>query len=338
MQTAIIEKVEYVKEWGKGLNKVHYHNVTFEGETKHWNIGTKEQDPDFLKPGKSLNYEITDEEKRKIKRANTGQMGNKSFVPRAGSSFSFKKKKEEVLPETPALIRKLGSYNESDIVFFDIETASVVKKLKKGTDLHDAWLYKTRYNNELNRKTGKEFTPEEYYDEKAALYSPFAKVVAIVAGKIVDDKLKVKKYFGDEAEMLTGFNDDIEKLIEKNSNTILAGWANLGFDQPFLAQRMIINGTKPNILLDNAHLKPWECRAIDLKELWKGTAFYPESLPAVAVALGLPSPKNGLIGSEVSEAFHAGKINDIVEYCTGDVLTTANIYRKFMGKELVTLK
>lgn len=337
MKTGTIETVEYVKEWGKGLNKVHYHNVTFEGDEQKWNIGTKEQEPTFLKPGKTLNYEITDEEKHKIKRANTNQMQNKTLVKDGAKKSPPAKSAPK--PESTSLIRKLDDFKESDLIFIDIETARVVDKLKAKSPLMEAWLYKTRYNNEIDRKTGKEFTPEEYYHEKAALYAPFAKVVTIVIGKITEEgQLSTKSYSGDEAEMLTAFNTTMNKFIDKNSSTAFAGWANIGFDQPFLQKRMLVHGIKPNVLLDTVHLKPWEINALDLKEIWKGTSFYPDSLISVAVALGLPSPKSKLDGAGVGDAYYNGQIDDIIEYCTGDVLTTANVYRKFVGKDLITLK
>jgi uncharacterized protein YprB with RNaseH-like and TPR domain len=339
MNTAKIQSVEYLKEHGAGLRKVHYHNVTFEGDSTKYNIGTKEQEPRFLKPGQSLTYEIVDG--NRIKRVDSNQMQNKTVFRKAAPKVEVSPKSapaQEPVSESTSLIRKLNDYKESDILFFDIETARITKNLKKGSPLEAAWLYKCRYDNELNRKTGKEFTPEEYFIDKAALYAPFAKVVAIVVGKIVKDKLVTKKYSGEESEMLAGFNTDIETALSKNSNTVFGGWANIGFDQPFLAQRMLVSGIRPNLLLDNAHLKPWEVKSLDLKEIWKGTAFHPASLISVAVALGLPSPKNNMDGSEVGEAYYEGKIEEIVDYCEGDVLTTANIYRKFMGKDLISLK
>lgn len=243
-------------------------------------------------------------------------------------------------------MKYLDRFNESDLIFFDIETAAQVKKLKKNTPLWDAWGYKCRHENEHLRKTGEELTIEDYYSLKAALYPVFGQAVVIVAGRISpDDKiLNTKRYQQNpkvehpEMAMLNEFNNDVQTILDKNPNTILVGWANAGFDQPFASKRMIVNGIRPNRLLDTAGLKPWDLPAIDLKDIWKGTGFYPDSLISVAVALGLPSPKNKMEGEQVSEAFFAGRINEIGDYCELDVLTTANIFRKFKGGELLTLK
>lgn len=340
---AKITKVEYVKEWGTGLHKIHYHNVWFDGSDKKWNIGAKVANPDFLTVGEYLQYEIVDEAKNKIKRVPAAAMSNQAVGGGKKPSFT-KKTTPTVNANSTSLIRHLDNFNESDLIFIDIETVRSVKELKEGTPLHDAWLYKTRYNNELERKSGETVTPEAYFDEKAALYAPFAKVVTIVVGRIVGDELKTKSYAvskkdkWDEAVPLRQFNDDVNTVLDKNPNSVFVGWANIGFDQPFLMKRMIVHGIQPNLLLDTAHLKPWEVPGFDLKEMWKGTSFYPDSLISVAVALGLPSPKTKMDGAEVGEAFYKGKIDDIVEYCTGDVLTSANVYRKFVNKPLLTLR
>ncbi len=234
-------------------------------------------------------------------------------------------------------MKLLDNVNESDLIFFDIETAKIVQTIEPNTPLWDAWAYKSRYENELNRKTGKEYTPQEYFDEKAALYAVFGKVVAIVAGRINNDTLFTKRYIGKESTLLTEFNNDIQKVLDKNPMAKLCGWASVGFDSPFLMRRMIVHGIRPNLLLDSSGDKPWTVPAVDLKELWKGTGFYPDSLIATAVALGLPSPKSNMDGSQVSEYYYAGKITEIADYCTQDVLTTANIFRKFTYRRLVTL-
>jgi 3'-5' exonuclease len=323
-----IKEAVFTKEWtgGKG-GSIFYHNVTFVDGTT-WNIGAKQANPDFLKAGQVLEYEIADAEKKKIKRA------KKEF----GSFSNFKKMAPpSVNPNSTSLVRMLDKYPEEEIIFFDIETCRGVDQLKKGTALYDAWEYKSRYNNELNRKTGETYSMEEYFVDKAALYAPFAKVVCIVAGKIKGSELKVKEYKGDESDLLKDFNEDIKKILSVTPNAVLCGWANVGFDQPFLMKRMLVHGIQPNLLLDTAHLKPWELAALDLKSVWQATSFYPDSLQSVAVTMGLPTPKSGMDGSQVSDAFFEGKIDDIVKYCAQDVLACANIYRKFVGGTKVSL-
>jgi hypothetical protein len=226
-------------------------------------------------------------------------------------------------------MKQLENLNENDLCFYDIETARAVKVLEEGTPIYDAWKYKARYQNELNKKTGQEYTLEEYYYEKAPLYAPFGRVVTIVVGRIKDNKIYLKSYASyDEKELLQEFNRDLELVYQSNPKTRFVSFNGVGFDTPYLEKRSIINGVKPSTLLEESHLEPWKVTQLDLSKIWKGNAFYPDSLVAVASALGLPSPKDALDGSEVSNAFYEGRLDEIVTYCLKDVETTARVYRK----------
>jgi len=235
-------------------------------------------------------------------------------------------------------MKYLDKFLEDNLVFWDIETVAGEKKLTKKSPLYDAWLYKHRHQNEVLKKGGEEMTPEAHFAEKAALYGPFAKIVVIVAGRIVDgNKLRVKAYYGEEGQLLTDFNNDLAIIHEANPMTSMVGWMSDGFDGPMTAKRSIVNGVAPHSCLDVGDAKPWELQSIDLGKLWKGNSYYPDSLAAVAAALGLPSPKVLMEGSQVTEEYYKGNVEGIINYCIGDVLTEANIYRKFQGKSILTL-
>lgn len=226
-------------------------------------------------------------------------------------------------------MKQLENLDESEIIFYDIETSRGVKVLEEGTPLYDAWLYKARYNNELDKKTGLTFTPEEYFYEKAPLYAPFGRVVTVVVGRIKDNKIHLKSYASyDEKQLLEDFNRDLNLVYNNNTKVRFCSFNGVKFDTPYLEKRMIVNGIKPSALLSEGHLEPWKVTQIDLAKIWQGNAFYPDSLVAVATVLGLPSPKDALDGSQVSEAFYSGRLPEIVTYCLKDVETTARIYRK----------
>ena len=226
-------------------------------------------------------------------------------------------------------MKQLEKLNENDLCFYDIETARAVEVLEEGTPIYDAWKYKARYQNELNKKTGQEYTLEEYYYEKAPLYAPFGRVVTIVVGRIKDNKIYLKSYASyNEKELLEDFNRDLELVYQSNPKTRFVSFNGVGFDTPYLEKRSIINGVKPANLLQESHLQPWLVTQLDLSKIWKGNAFYPDSLVAVATSLGLPSPKDALDGSEVSNAFYNKRLPEIVKYCLKDVETTVRVYRK----------
>lgn len=231
-------------------------------------------------------------------------------------------------------MKQLEGLNENDLIFYDIESARSVKTLEEGTPLYEAWKYKCRYGNELNKKTGQEFTVEEYFYEKSPLYAVFGRVVSVIIGRIKDNKIYLKSYTSyDEKELLENLNRDLNTVFAKNPKSRFVSFNGVGFDTPYLEKRSIINGVKPATLISEGHLEPWKVTQIDLAKIWKGNAFYPDSLLAVATALGLPSPKDALDGSMVSQAFYDGRLDEIEKYCFKDVETTARIYRKLAFKE-----
>lgn len=226
-------------------------------------------------------------------------------------------------------MKALKGLNENDLIFYDIETSRGVEILEESHQMYEAWKYKARYQNELNKKTGEVFTMEDYYYEKAPLYAPFGKVVTIVVGRIKDNKIILKSYSSyDEKELLESFNKDLQKVYESNPNIRMVGFNSNGFDAPFLVKRSVINGIPPASPLDEGLAKPWELKSLDLSKVWQGSAFYPDSLIAVATALGFPSPKDALDGSQVSTAFFENRLSEIVTYCLKDVETTVRVYRR----------
>ncbi len=238
----------------------------------------------------------------------------------------------------------LRQYKESELIFLDIETARVENTLKKGTPLYDAWEYKTRHNNEYQEKLNRagdnsvDISFDEFYKEKAALYSPFARIVTIVVGRIVDDVLRVKPFTGtDEKKILEGFASNLGLVTAAHPDACFCTFNGRGFDEPMLTKRMLVNDVMLPPLLDQQDKKPWEVKGLDLSVLWKGNSFFPDSLVAVAAALGVPSSKTGISGSDVSDAYYAGKLEEIEKYCIQDVLCTANIWRRFSQKSLVKL-
>lgn len=231
-------------------------------------------------------------------------------------------------------LKEFQNLNEKDLIFIDIETARGVKELK-GSHLEDAWHYKARYQNELNRKTGKEYTVEEYFMDKSPLYPPFGRVVTIVVGRIKENKIYLKSYANEnEKELLEAFDKDLNKVYEANPNSRLVSFKGVVFDIPFIDKRYIVNGIKGCPLITEEKMqKPWLVGAIDIGKIWQGNGMYPDSLIAVSSCLGLPSPKDALDGSMVSEAFWSGRIDEIVTYCKKDVEVLCRIFRKMTFKE-----
>ena len=229
-------------------------------------------------------------------------------------------------------MRTLKQLNEENLLFYDIETAPVVKELKLDTPLFDSWAYK-------KNKEGKLSNTEiiESFSVEAGLYPEFTKVVSIVVGRIQDSQIVLHTIdYDSEIEILEEFN----KVLAKYSSRRLVGFVNIGFDSPFVFKRMLINGITPHDKIDSSGLKPWEVDEVDLAKEWQGTSFSRASLINIATAFGLPSPKEDISGADVGKVYwDEGRkgLDRISKYCRRDVVTTINIFKKMRLEEPLEL-
>lgn len=233
---------------------------------------------------------------------------------------------------------KIKFKNLKQAIFFDIESASIEPELKKNTPLLESWQYKMRNDKELDTFD----KLNQSFKENAPLYSPFGRVCCISMGYAQDGKLKVKEYKGaDEKEILEAFFADLLKLNQAGK-THLVSFSGNGYDCPFIFFRSIINGVNVHPMFDVGNQKEWGIEhSIDLNTFLRGTAFTNMSLLNVAVAMGLPSPKQSLKGDEVSSLYWSktkDKFEKIGNYCTLDTLTTANIFCKILGEPILELE
>ena len=74
---------------------------------------------------------------------------------------------------------------------------------------------------------------------------------------------------------------------------------------------------------------------LDLKEIYRHTWMMSASLDMVCYNLGIPTPKDGIDGSQVQEFHDAKRDNEIIEYCTRDVVATAQVYKKMVELNLI---
>jgi predicted PolB exonuclease-like 3'-5' exonuclease len=65
--------------------------------------------------------------------------------------------------------------------------------------------------------------------------------------------------------------------------------------------------------------KPWEMRIVDMADDWKQKFAYAFSFDEMCYELDVPSPKTKMDGSLVHEYYHAGRLEEIKEYCEMDV-------------------
>ncbi|NKI31096.1 3'-5' exonuclease [Croceivirga thetidis] len=221
-----------------------------------------------------------------------------------------------------------------NILFLDIETVPENQDYGElSTEKQLLWEQKTAYQRK------EEYSPEEFYD-RAGIWAEFGKIVCISVGYFVLKgdvrNFRTTSFHGDEITLLKAFKN---LLIEHFSapKYVLCAHNGKEFDFPYIARRMLIHGIKLPYKLDLFGKKPWEVPHLDTMELWKfGDYKHYTSLKLMANVLGIPSPKEDMDGSMVRDVFYEeNDLDRIVTYCELDVVTTAQVFLRLRGDDLL---
>ncbi|TCJ11773.1 3'-5' exonuclease [Parasulfuritortus cantonensis] len=138
----------------------------------------------------------------------------------------------------------------------------------------------------------------------------------------------------DEGEIIQRFFDGIEKYTPQ-----IVSWNGGGFDLPVLHYRGMLHGVSAPRYWDqgeddkdfkwNNYISRYHNRHLDLMDLL--ALYQPRgavALDALAKLYGFPG-KLGMDGSKVWEAYQAGRIAEIRDYCETDVVNTYLVYLRF---------
>lgn len=246
-------------------------------------------------------------------------------------TYSFSDLSPDKIKKSVALLPFLRRMRIEDLTFIDIETVRGAKSITTKDPLYASWAYKRRYEEETTAKDLK-----ASFNDKAPLFAEFGKIVCISVASVKGDTIKKISYSGDdEKDLLQRFSRDMRRKMKAQPNSKLCGHSIIRFDIPYIYKRMLVNGIPIPDIFDIAFQKPWDLdkKYLDIATMWDATSFHRSSLINITTALGLDSPKGNLDGSMVSDAYYKGKIDDIVEYCEGDVLAVINIMLHMFGKE-----
>lgn len=211
---------------------------------------------------------------------------------------------------------------------FDIETVPDVaygRRLYDLTDLSDAEVARIMFT-QRRAETGGEFLPLEQH-----------RVVAISLAFRTRDSLKIWSLGepgASEREIITRFFEGLEKHTPD-----LVTWNGGGFDLPVLNYRSLLHsvpaarywetGDEDTAFRYNNYLSRFHWRHVDLMDVLSGFQGRGRaSLDDIARLLGLPG-KLGMQGAGVWDAYQAGRITEIRNYCETDVLNTYLIYLRF---------
>lgn len=214
------------------------------------------------------------------------------------------------------------------LLVFDLET---IPDLASGRKLHHLEGLSDEETAQAlfalrREQTGHEFLP--HYLQK---------IIAISLVMVQKSNIKVWS-LGDEtsseAELIQRFFNGLDK-----HTPTLVSWNGSGFDLPVLHYRALFHGIEAKTYWEvgenqqafrwNNYLNRYHYRHLDLMDV---LAAYQNKAVAklddIATILGFPG-KMGMNGARVFEAYTAGKIQEIRNYCETDVLNTYCVYLRF---------
>jgi hypothetical protein len=215
-----------------------------------------------------------------------------------------------------------------NVMVFDIETVPDVtagRRLYDLDGLSEADVAQAMFQLRM-AKTGNDFLPH-HLQRIVAISVVFRTRDAVRVWSLGDED-------ADEAELIKRFFDGVERYTPT-----LVSWNGGGFDLPVLHYRSLLHGVSAPRYWDvggddrefryNNYLGRYHWRHVDLMDVLAG--YQPRAnapLDEVATMIGLPG-KMGMSGAKVWDAFQAGDLAGIRNYCETDVLNTYLVYLRF---------
>lgn len=212
---------------------------------------------------------------------------------------------------------------------FDIETIPDVnagRRLHDFTGLSDADVARAMFHLRRQETDGSEFLPL-YLQRVACISVAFRSAEDFKVWTLGDNDAP-------EEEIIRRFFDGIEKYTPD-----LVSWNGSGFDLPVLHYRALMHGISAPRYWEsgdndqsfrwNNYLSRFHWRHLDLMDVMAGFQMRGRApLDKVAQLNALPG-KLGMDGSKVWDAWQAGDIDGIRNYCETDVLNTFLLYLRF---------
>jgi hypothetical protein len=168
---------------------------------------------------------------------------------------------------------------------------------------------------------------------KTSLDGAFGRV-AVLGYAIEDSPVEAIFYQSktfDEALLLQTFFSKVTTQLGGAcaGNVTLVGHNITGFDIRFITQRAIVLGVRlPRWWPRNP--KPWDANIFDTMVQWAGARDY-VTLGKLCAALGIPTPKNDMDGSQVSAAWERGEFDRVADYCCDDVEAVRAVAKRMLS-------
>ncbi len=217
------------------------------------------------------------------------------------------------------------------LLLLDIETTPAAPAIEHlSEDMQQLWREKMAKTAPVS---GNE---DSAYVDRAGIYAEFGKIVCISAGFFSLEnnryQLRLKSFYNDdEAVVLSGFLELINKFYAKYPRFQFAGHNIKEFDIPFICRRSVIHQLSLPQPLQLHGFKPWEMPMLDTLQLWRfGDFKHYISLKLLTAVMGIDTPKDDIDGSMVGKVYWEEKdLERIAAYCQKDVLAVAQLLLKF---------
>ena len=235
----------------------------------------------------------------------------------------------------------LESIRINNILFIDLETVSSTSGFNElPTRLQEHWSKKAQF---IDRKLANTDIDAEMiaqlYQEKAAIYAEFGKIVCISIGYLhrTPREFRMKSFCGhDEKALLQEFVELVSRYFYDPDEHLICGHNIREFDIPYLCRRLVVHGINLPDILSLSGKKPWETmHLIDTMQLWKFGDFKNfTSLDLLAAVLDIETPKDDIDGSMVGKVYwQDNDLARISHYCEKDVVTVAQVLFRMKGDE-----
>lgn len=224
-------------------------------------------------------------------------------------------------------------HNIEDVLFMDLENVRRSKELEIDSEEYSLYQWKRRNRETDELLSDKEL--QEDYERRGALVMGYSKIVTIGIGMVRDGVPYIKALVGTEEEIIREFCELAKQFRYVCGANIIA------YDLPLLVNNGWRHFNVSEVLPDRfspAGKKPWnlEKTVIDLMEIFRGTHYQKSSVAEICYHFGIPTPKDGISGADVSRVYYEGGLDQIAEYCKKDVLANINIFLKMQNKEIFT--
>ncbi len=222
---------------------------------------------------------------------------------------------EKINPPQPSFKKEGEIHNIMQKLYLDIETLPADESSYENLKV----LFEKK--NEKAKESKREHCDFESYLAGTSFDGTFGRILCI-AYACNDKPVEVINGDKNEKKILEDFWEIAEGA------DLFIGHNVMDFDLKFIYQRSIINKVVPTRNLNFARYRSEPI--FDTMKEWSKWSGGSVGLESLALALGIPTPKQGIDGSQVAEFYKAGKLKEILEYCQRDVETTRAVYKRMI--------